>query len=100
DSYGDLGIAAKVRISKSTLKVGTLQPKIPVVLANDSRLLPQVFQGGQVTSSEIDGLTLDAGQLRRVNQRDSSDNERMTITNSRSGAVGVPGSGGARGITF
>lgn len=100
DSYGDLGATAKVRMSKSTLKVGTLQPKIPVVLANDSRLLPQVFQGGQVTSSEIDGLTLDAGQLRRVNQRDSSDNERMTITNSRSGAVGVPGSGGARGITF
>jgi hypothetical protein len=100
DSYGDLGAIAKLRWSRNTLKLGTLQPKLPVLLANDSRLLPQVFQGGQLTSTQFDGLTLDAGQFHRVNQRDSSDNERMTITNSRTGATGVPGAGGARGITF
>jgi hypothetical protein len=36
---------------------------------------------------EIDGLTLDAGQLKQINLRDSSNNEDMTIS-----------SGGARGI--
>ena len=97
DSYGDLGVTAKVRVSKSTLKVGTLMPKLPTLLSNDSRLLPQSFQGGQLNSMEIDGLTFDAGQLNRVNQRDSSDHETMTLTNSYSAKTK---STGARGINF
>ena len=97
DSYGDLGVTAKLRASKSTLKVGTLMPKLPTLLSNDSRLLPQSFQGGQLNSMEIDGLTFDAGQLNRVNQRDSSDHETMTLTNSYSAKTK---STGARGINF
>ncbi|HEJ5464184.1 TPA: porin OpdQ [Pseudomonas aeruginosa] len=80
DDYGEAGITAKLRASKSTLKIGTLTPKLPVIMPNDSRLLPQTFQGGALNSMEIDGLTLDAGRLKKVNQRDSSDNEDMTIT--------------------
>lgn len=79
DSYGDLGLTAKLKASKTVLKVGTLMPKLPVLQANDSRLLPQVFQGGQINSLDIDNLTLDAGQLKRVNYRDSSDYEEMAI---------------------
>lgn len=97
DEYGEVGLTAKLRASKSVLKVGTLLPKLPTVQYNDSRLLPQTFQGGHINSMEIDGLTLDAGQLKQVNQRDSSDYEDMTITNSR---VASTGAGGARGITF
>ena len=33
DEYGELGLTAKVRASKSTLKLGTLLPKLPTVLA-------------------------------------------------------------------
>ena len=80
DSYGDLGVTAKVKVSNSVLKVGTLMPKLPVVQANDSRLLPQSFQGGWINSQEFAGLTFDAGQLSRVNQRDSSDHETMVMT--------------------
>ncbi|MDO9416901.1 OprD family outer membrane porin, partial [Pararhizobium sp.] len=87
DEYGELGLTAKVRASKSTLKLGTLLPKLPTVLANDSRLLPQTFQGGQLTSLEIEGLSVDAGRLTQVNQRDSSDYEDMGIT--RTGAKGI-----------
>jgi hypothetical protein len=87
DEYGELGLTAKVRASKSTLKLGTLLPKVPTVLANDSRLLPQTFEGGQLTSLEIEGLTVDAGRLTQVNQRDSSDYEDMGIT--RTGAKGI-----------
>lgn len=96
DSYGDLGVTAKLRVSKSILKAGTLMPKLPVVMSNDSRLLPQSFQGGQLNSMEIDGLTFDGGQLSRVNQRDSSDHEVMTLTsssNSARGFTGLPGAG-------
>lgn len=80
DEYGELGLTAKVRASKSVLKLGTLLPKLPVLLANDSRLLPQTFKGGQLTSLEVDGLTLDAGRLTQANQRDSSDYQDMGIT--------------------
>ncbi|MDA8486965.1 OprD family porin, partial [Pseudomonas resinovorans] len=52
DEYGELGLTAKLRASKSTLKLGTLMPKLPVLLANDSRLLPQTFEGGQLNSLE------------------------------------------------
>ncbi|MBB3241989.1 hypothetical protein FHW68_003526 [Pseudomonas sp. Tn43] len=87
DEYGELGLTAKMRASKSTLKLGTLLPKLPTVLANDSRLLPQTFKGGQLTSLELEGLTVDAGRLTQVNQRDSSDYEDMGIT--RTGAKGI-----------
>ena len=80
DSYSDLGITAKVRASHSVLKLGTLIPKLPVLMPNDSRLLPQVFQGGQVTVQEISDLTLDLGRLRQVNQRDSQDYEDIGVT--------------------
>lgn len=80
DEYSELGLTAKVRASRSTLKLGTLMPKLPVLMANDSRLLPQTFEGGQLTSLELAGLTFDAGRLRQVNQRDSSDYEDMGIT--------------------
>lgn len=91
DSYGDLGVTGKVRVSKTVLKAGTLMPKLPVLMSNDSRLLPQSFQGGQLNSMEIDGLTFDGGQLSRVNQRDSSDHEVMTLTSSGPrGFTGLP----------
>lgn len=98
DDYGDLGVTAKVKVSNSVLKAGTLMPKLPTVQANDSRLLPQSFQGGWINSQEIAGLTFDAGQLSRVNQRDSSDHEAMTMT---SGAGrGFTGTGGVTSDEF
>ncbi|WP_095157870.1 OprD family porin [Pseudomonas sp. Irchel 3E13] len=80
DSSSDLGLTAKVRASNSVLKLGTLIPKLPVLMPNDSRLLPQVFQGGQVTLQEISNLSVDLGRLRQVNQRDSQDYEDMSVT--------------------
>lgn len=76
-----------MRASKTVLKLGTLLPKLPTVLANDSRLLPQTFGGGQLTSLEVEGLTVDGGRLKQVNQRDSTDYEDMSIT--KTGAKGI-----------
>lgn len=80
DSYGELGAAAKFRISETTLRAGTLMPKLPVVSAGDARLLPQTFQGVQLTSLDVSNLTLNAGQLERDNQRNSTNNEAMAIS--------------------
>ncbi|WP_181298733.1 OprD family porin [Pseudomonas sp. Q2-TVG4-2] len=88
DDYGRIGGAAKARISKSTLKVGEMIPKLPTILPSDSRLLPQTFRGGMLTSQEIDGLTVNLG--------------RMTETSSRSEAgfadLGMSSAGSTGGV--
>lgn len=100
DDYGDLGVTAKVKVSNSVLKAGTLMPKMPVLMSNDSRLLPQSFQGGWLSSQELTGLTLDAGQLSRVNQRDSSDHQTMTLTSTSNAARGFTGINGVDSDEF
>jgi hypothetical protein len=82
--FGSLGVAGKVKLSKSVLKLGTLQPKSPVLQANDSRLLPQTFEGGSVNVLEIDQLSLNAGAISQVKQRNSSDHEDLTLNGSSS----------------
>jgi hypothetical protein len=79
DSYGKAGVTAKARISKTELRVGTLQPKLPVINFNDGRLLPQTFEGTQITSAEIEGLTLTAGQLESTKTRSSTDDIALRI---------------------
>ncbi|VVO25667.1 OprD family porin [Pseudomonas fluorescens] len=72
DEYSELGLTGKLRVSKSVMKLGTLQPLLPVVVYNDTRLLGSTFQGGLLTSQEISGLTVNAGRLTKANLRDSS----------------------------
>lgn len=79
DNYGKAGVTGKVRLSKTELRIGTLQPKLPVITFNDGRLLPQTFAGAQVTSAEIDGLTLTAGQLESTKTRSSTDDVALRI---------------------
>ncbi len=79
DDYSKAGVTAKVRLSKTEARIGTLLPKLPVVNYNDGRLLPQTFEGGQITSSEIDGLTLTAGQLESTKTRSSTDDIGLRI---------------------
>lgn len=79
DEYASAGATAKMRISKSVLKGGTLQLKNPAIQSGDSRLLPQTFLGTHGNMLQIDGLDFNAGQLSKVKQRDSSDNQDLTI---------------------
>ena len=85
-SFGKLGGTAKVKVSESVLHVGTLMPRLPILQSNlEGRLLPQVFTGGMVTSNEIKGLTAVLGHIDRVNQRSSSDHERLQMNSQRKG---------------
>src|SRR5690606_34817891 len=58
DEFSSLGLTAKAKVSKTEFRYGTLQPKLPVVVSNDARLLPMTYEGGQFTSTDIDNLTL------------------------------------------
>lgn len=77
DSYSKLGVTGKARISKSTLQVGALQPTLPVVQYNNTRLLPSFYTGGLLTSQEVSGLTLHAGRMEDVSLRDSSNRQSV-----------------------
>ena len=78
DDFGRLAVAAKAKLSKTELKVGELFPVLPILRADDGRSLPQTFQGGMLTSTEIDGLTLHAGQMRQTSTRNDASMEDMT----------------------
>ncbi|MFZ5956152.1 OprD family porin [Pseudomonas knackmussii] len=80
DDYSKLGATAKLRYEKNVVKAGTLIPKLPVIVANDTRLLPQVFLGSSLNSTQLDSLTFDAGRLNQTNLRDGSDYQEMGIT--------------------
>ncbi|MCB2527393.1 OprD family porin, partial [Listeria monocytogenes] len=61
------------------LQVGILMPQLPVAFRDDVRLLPQTFDGALLTSSEIEGLTLTAGQLWKSRTRESAGSDDMYI---------------------
>lgn len=63
DDYSRAGGAVKVRISKTMLKWGEMQPTAPVFAAGGSRLFPQTATGFQLQSSELEGLDLEAGHF-------------------------------------
>ena len=86
DEFSSMGLTGKIRFSKTVAHVGTLQPKLPVVTFNDGRLIPQTFEGAQITSNEIDNLTLVAGQLEHAKGRTSSDADSLAIAGAANGA--------------
>lgn len=90
DEFSRLGLTAKAKVSATELRYGSHVPDLPVVKASDSRLLPQVFEGGLLTSSEVKDLTFTGGRLSKVIDRASSNSEALML-NSRNSrfAAGV-----------
>lgn len=88
NEFSSLGPTFKARISQTELRLGTLRPTLPVVTYNDGRLLPQTYEGGQVTSREIDKLTLTAGKLTQAKGRNSTDNQGLSILGANNASTG------------
>ena len=88
DEFASAGVTAKARLGQTVVKHGTLLPKTPVLVYNDARLLPQTYQGTQLTSTDVDGLTLTAGYLDRFKQRDSSDSTGLFLDGYSGGESG------------
>jgi hypothetical protein len=83
DQFSKLGLTAKARVGKTEARIGTLQPRLPVVISNDGRLLPQTFEGAQLTSKDLEGLTLTAGLLDKARGRASSDRTGLASKGGR-----------------
>ncbi|WP_213939054.1 OprD family porin [Pseudomonas sp. dw_612] len=80
DQWSRLGLTGKVKVSKTELRLGTLMPKLPILVSNDGRLLPQTFEGGQITSGEFKELTLTGGRIEHATGRGSSDQTGLAAT--------------------
>ncbi|WP_409286102.1 OprD family porin [Pseudomonas protegens] len=79
DEYSRLAPTAKLRFARTTVKTGDVSIFLPFAFASPSRLLPQTFRGTTLSSTDIDGLTLNTGYIDRINKRDSTDYQAMTI---------------------
>ncbi|CAI8870783.1 OprD family porin [Pseudomonas serboccidentalis] len=79
DNFGRTNVAFKAKLSQTEIKVGEWMPVLPILRSDDGRSLPQTFRGGQITSKEIDGLTLYGGQFRANSPRDDSSMSDMSM---------------------
>ncbi len=80
DGYSHITGTAKAKVSNTVLKVGNLFPTIPIAQASDIRLLPQTYTGGALSMGEIENLDVQAGQLREVNYRASTNRQDIGAT--------------------
>lgn len=101
DEYGEAGGAAKLRISKTTLKYGEMRTEAPVFAAAHSRLLPETATGFHIASGEIEGLALEAGHFTAYNNRNSTNSDEALYLNYGSGEVGktIDFAGGAYAVS-
>lgn len=88
DEASSLGATAKARLGKTVVRHGTLLPKMPVLVYNDARLLPQTYQGTQFTSADIEGLSLTLGRLDSFKLRDSTDSKGLFADGYNGGRSG------------
>lgn len=78
--WARFGANAKARFSKTEAHFGSaLAPNLPILVANDGRVLPQTFEGGTIQSKEIDNLTVNAGQLTHAMGRASSNRTGLSV---------------------
>lgn len=79
DDFGRTALAGKMRVSNTELKVGEWSPLLPILRADDGRSLPQTFQGAQLTSNEVAGLSLYGGQFRQNSPRNDASMQDMSL---------------------
>jgi hypothetical protein len=70
--YSDAGAALKLRLSKTTLKVGEMEVETPVFDTGDKRLQPEYATGLLLDSRDIDGLKLVAGHFNAFKNQNAS----------------------------
>ncbi|KAF1029396.1 MAG: Porin-like protein NicP [Pseudomonas sp.] len=87
DDWSRLAGNAKFRVANTEVHVGSgLSPNLPILVANDGRLLPQTFSGLTVSSKDIDSLTLNAGQFERSTGRASSNSTALAVAGGTQGS--------------
>ncbi|MFJ7881984.1 OprD family porin [Pseudomonas sp. NPDC096917] len=78
------GAAVKLRVSNTVLKYGDQMPALPVLMYDNSRLMPESYTGTLLTSKEIDGLEINVGRFtaesrKSAESRDSGDLKSINV---------------------
>ncbi|EKT4469184.1 OprD family porin [Pseudomonas putida] len=79
DQYAKLGVAGKVKVSRTVLRYGSMMPDIPLLKYNDGRLLPTMFHGAMLTSEEVSDLKFTLARLNQYTARDSTDRQDIRV---------------------
>lgn len=79
DQYAKMGLAAKVKVSNTVFKYGSMMPDMPLIKYNDGRLLPTLFHGALLTSEEIHDLKFTLARLNKYTARDSTDRQDIRV---------------------
>lgn len=76
------GGRVKMRVSNTVLSWGTQRPVLPILYADDSRLLNETYTGLFLNSQELDGLDVNAGYFTAEQQKsdDSHDTGLKSLT--------------------
>lgn len=61
--YGRAGLTARVRYGASSVKVGLIEPRLPILFQDDVRVLPQTFEGALIESTFLGDTRLVGGQF-------------------------------------
>jgi hypothetical protein len=79
ERFAEAALTAKLKLSRTELRVGQVEPFLPVILPVMSRLFPPTFRGVDLSSAELDGLSLRAGRIDRINLRDSTNWQPLQV---------------------
>ena len=79
ESFGQIGGAAKVRVSNTVARFGNLQPNAPVFAAGGSRIKPQTAQGFELTSKDLGDVALQAGHFTAGTGWRGNDNKDLIL---------------------
>lgn len=79
DQYAKLGVSAKLRVSETVLKYGSMMPDIALLKYNDGRLLPTLFHGAMLTSEQVQDLKFILARLDQYTARDSTDRQDLRV---------------------
>lgn len=72
DDYSDAGGALKLRLSKTTLRIGEMEVETPVLDTGDKRLQPEYASGLFLDSRDVEGLKLVAGHFTSFKNENAS----------------------------
>jgi hypothetical protein len=87
DTWARLGGNAKFKVSQTELKIGNaLMPNLPILVSNNSRVMPQAFEGGILSVKELNGLNLVGGKITDGSSRASSNYSALAVNGGARGS--------------
>ena len=80
DEYSKGVVTFKAKFSETEARVGGINPVLPLLASNYSRLFPQWFNGAQAVSKDLDKFTFIVLEADSTKLRDSTDSEKLSAT--------------------